>query len=343
MRYIKIIVFCIGLLLPMETAVAAPEKTLIPTINIINVVQNDEVTIRTHNFPAGKSFNVLMGKIGTRGIGGLFVTTFDSEDGGSLTATFSIPPDLFTETMISIRLEDPISGYYSYDWFYNNDGNLATPPATWTWLPPCVYPTFSIEAVVVDKEVTIRTKNFPANDTYNVLLGTFGTRAIGGILIGTQDSGSGGTFNASYEIPEEFKGVEYIAIRLESPQSGYYAFNWFKNFEGSSQTSTGSPGGQISTIVIPIFYISSVSKDGTVTIEAKNFPSNDVYDVRMGLIGTRGSGGVKVGTQNSGSDGTFTATYTIPKSLYGKRQIAIRLESPTSGYYSYNWFFNNDT
>jgi hypothetical protein len=40
--------------------------------------------------------------------------------------------------------------------------------------------------------------------------------------------------------------------------------------------------------------------------------------------------------------GTFTATYTIPAGLYGLDRIAIRLQSPSSGYYSYNWFWNSD-
>lgn len=97
------------------------------------------------------------------------------------------------------------------------------------------------------------------------------------------------------------------------------------------------------SFVIPTFTIVSVDRDTSVTIKTFNFPANDTFNVKMGKIGTRGVGGILVGTQASGAGGTFTATYTIPAALKGDYQIAIRLESPTSGYYSYNWFYNNTT
>ena len=73
---------------------------------------------------------------------------------------------------------------------------------------------------------------------------------------------------------------------------------------------------------------------------AQNFPSNDDFTVTMGYMWTRGINGIVVGSQNSGN-GSFTATYDIPAALQGQYQISIRLQSPTSGYYSYNWFYNN--
>ena len=62
----------------------------------------------------------------------------------------------------------------------------------------------------------------------------------------------------------------------------------------------------------------------------------------MGKMGTKGVDGIEVGETYSGAGGSLTATYSIPKSLRGLDRIAIRLESP-SGYYSYNWFYNNTT
>jgi hypothetical protein len=60
----------------------------------------------------------------------------------------------------------------------------------------------------------------------------------------------------------------------------------------------------------------------------------------MGYMGTKGVGGYGAGTYNSGAGGTFTATFNIPSSLAGQKQIAIRMQSPTSGYFAYNWFWN---
>jgi hypothetical protein len=36
----------------------------------------------------------------------------------------------------------------------------------------------------------------------------------------------------------------------------------------------------------------------------------------------------------------FVVTVQIPANLYGLNQIAIRMESPDSGYSAYNWFYN---
>lgn len=105
---------------------------------------------------------------------------------------------------------------------------------------------------------------------------------------------------------------------------------------GDSPTPTPKP---VVFTGIPTFSITGVVKDTTVTISTTNFPANTTFDVLMGAYGTLGIGGTKVGTQASGT-GAFTATYTIPANLKGAAQIAIRLQS-TSGYYSFNWFFNN--
>jgi len=81
-------------------------------------------------------------------------------------------------------------------------------------------------------------------------------------------------------------------------------------------------------------------KDSTVTIKAYNFPPGLDFNVRMGLMWTQGIGGELVEVFNSGAGGNFEATYNIPAALYGQQRISVRVESP-SGYYAYNWFWNN--
>lgn len=102
-------------------------------------------------------------------------------------------------------------------------------------------------------------------------------------------------------------------------------------------TSTPKP-----SVVIPTFSIVDVVKDESVTIKTANFPKNMDFVVRMGNYGTKGINGEKVTTINSGEGGTLNLTFTIPAGQDGKSRIAIRLEG-TSGYYSYNWFWNNST
>jgi hypothetical protein len=201
-------------------------------------------------------------------------------------------------------------------------------------------PTFSIVSVVENTSVTIKTHNFPPNDTFKVLMGDMGTRGVNGIKVATQSSGSGGSFTATYDIPAELSGQYRIAIRLQSTSgSGYFAYNWFYNDpSGTSGGATPPPGYS----GFPTFSIVSVVQDSSVTILTKNLPPNDTFKVLMNYMGTRGKGGTQVATLDSGSGGAQTLTYNIPAFLVGQYQIAIRLQSTTgSGYFAYNWFYNN--
>ncbi len=219
--------------------------------------------------------------------------------------------------------------------------------------PAPAIPTFIILDVVRDVSVTIKTSNFPAHDTFTVRMGAYGTLGIGGTVVGTQDSGAGGSFTATYTIPAGLHGSTRIAIRLQSPTSGYYSYNWFwNNTVNPTPGPTATPGGPTATPgpgappagagSIPTFTITAVDKNNTVTIKATNFTRNDTYNVRMNTFGTLGIGGAIVTTQATDNTGKFTATYNIPAALHGLARIAIRLESPATGYYSFNWFWNND-
>lgn len=205
------------------------------------------------------------------------------------------------------------------------------------------YPYFSISAVVEDQTVTIQAYNFPANDTFRVTMGYYGSYGIGGVVVAFTNSGSGGSFTASYDIPSTLSGQYRIAIRLQSPTSGYYAYNWFYNNTTGGTTPPPPQPAPPSYTGYPYFFIDSVTKDQLVSIDAYNFPADDNFTITMGPYGSYGIGGIVVGTQSSGAGGAFTATYDIPDQLAGSYRIAIRLYSPTSGYYAYNWFYNSTT
>jgi hypothetical protein len=336
------------ILIPIQV-VAAP-SLLIPTFSITAVSRDSSVTILANNFPASDSFTVTMGAYGTLGVGGVLVGTQSSGSGGSFSATYTIPASLYGSNRIAIRLESPTSGYYSYNWFWNNDHpssstpspTSSSPPATgWGW-PPAgsdTIPSTTIKKVVTDTSVKVKGSNFTTNDTYNVYIGAIGTKGVGGTNIGTQTTNGSGTFTETYSIPAAYHGSEKLAIRWESPSSGFYAYDWFVNDASSLSSSSSPPSG---SGTIPTFTISAVDEDNTVTITGTNFTTNDTYTVLMGNYGTLGVGGVSSGSQSTGASGSFTGTYTIPSSLHGEERIAIRLESDTTAYYSYNWFWNND-
>jgi hypothetical protein len=102
-----------------SSSTSPDRSTRIPTIEILSVVRNKQVTILAENFPSSTTFVVTMGEYGTKGIDGITVAETYSEKGGSFKAAYSIPPALRGLDRIAIRLQSS-SGYYSYNWFYNN-------------------------------------------------------------------------------------------------------------------------------------------------------------------------------------------------------------------------------
>ena len=323
-------------------AFSTSQAFAIPTISINSVVNDVSVTITGVNFPADQTFTVRMGAFGTLGIGGVVVGTKAPASGSSFTATYTIPASLVGASKIAIRLDSP-QGYYSYNWFYNNTAPVATLPAP-VGTPVAAYtgiPTFNISSVVSGTSVTVQASNFPAGQTFTVRMGLFGTLALGGTVIGTTSSGTGGSFSATYAIPAALAGLSKIAIRMDSPE-GYYAYNWFYN----NSTGSVTPAPTTATPVVsgytgfPTMSILSVVKDSKVTIHAMNVPAGETMTVLMGEFGTMGIDGIAVTTISTGMGGVFDATYMIPAALAGRSKIAIRLEM-SSGYYAYNWFYNN--
>jgi hypothetical protein len=319
--------------------VSQVQASTYPTFSISEVKTDESVTILTNNMPANKNFNVLMGEIGTKGIDGIIVATLNSDKGGSFLATFPIPEQLKGRAQIAIRLEGTDNPYYAYNWFWNDAKNGTWPEDYPPAQPPtcaCNIPTFSIKSVVKGEDVTITTYNFPKNVEFTVLMGKMWTRGINGIEVATLNSGEGGSFEATFDIPAELANEERIAIRLEGT-GGYYAYNWFWN--NTASTPPAEPVDGYSGY--PYFFITAVEKDTTVSIKAYNLPKDTDFTVLMGKMWTMGINGIEVTTLNSGEGGTLEATFAIPAELAGEQRIAIRLQGEV--YYAYNWFWNNTT
>lgn len=213
---------------PFSGVQSAQAYTGIPTFSIVEVVADKSVTIKTHNFPAGDSFRVLMNDMGTKGINGIKVANISSGAGGSFTAKFSIPPALKGDYRIAIRLESTSgSGYYAYNWFYNNTSTASQYKNSKGYYG---YPTMSITRVVRNKNVSVKIYNLPKNDQFKVLMGPIGTKGIGGTKVTSFSTGAGGNQTYKFKIPDSLVGKKLIAIRIQSTSgSGYYAYNWFYN------------------------------------------------------------------------------------------------------------------
>jgi hypothetical protein len=209
-----------------------------------------------------------------------------------------------------------------------------------------VIPTFVIKAVDQNDLVTIQTDNLRLNDTYYVTMGLMGTRGVNGIHVATVATTDSGRITKTFSIPAALRGQAKIAIRLESPYTGYYAYNWFYNSDANLHligTPEGSPPSTGGYICCPYFSIAAVVKATSVTIQEHNFPPNKTFNVRMNWMGTKGVAGAIVETVTTDANGKLSDTkYLIPDFLQGSYKIAIRLESTTGGYFAYNWFYNNN-
>jgi hypothetical protein len=211
-----------------------------------------------------------------------------------------------------------------------------------------VIPTFVIKAVDRNDLVTIQTDNLRLNDTYVVTIGKMGTKGVNGIHVATVSTTNSGRITKTFHIPAAFHGASKIAIRLQSPTTGYYAYNWFYNSDanlhliGTPEPYPPKPGpGPYHGY--PYFSIKAVDAATSVTIKGYNFPPNTSFDVRMNWMWTRGIAGAIVETVTTDASGKLSdSTYPIPDFLKGSYRIAIRLQSPATGYYAYNWFYNND-
>ena len=60
----------------------------------------------------------------------------------------------------------------------------------------------------------------------------------------------------------------------------------------------------------------------------------------MGSLDAMATGGTKVGTLDPAGEDTAEASFEIPAELAGLGRISIRIVSDKSGYYGYNWFYN---
>lgn len=210
-------------------------------------------------------------------------------------------------------------------------------------------PTISITSVQADDTVTIQTYNYPAGLTFVARMGEMYTAGLGGTVVGSVDSGSGGSFSATFKIPDHLKGRGRIAIRLDSTWGGYYSYNWFYN----NTANVGTAGTAVITPVvnnnssysgIPTFKITAVDEGNTVTLETNNFPANMTFAVTMGKMYSRGIGGTNVGEIKSGEGGTLTRTFNIPDALKNDDRIAIRAQTAHANpFYAFNWFHNKTT
>lgn len=203
---------------------------------VIGVQQNTSVTIQTAYFPDNVKFEVLIGRLTAGVYEWKKVADLDSDKGGVFKETFGLPAEFAGTPQLVIRLTQSKKNVSVDRWFGNIPNWAGTGgwgPGGWPGGPGGWYygsiPTISIKSVVRDSKVTIITHNFPANVQFDVLMGPYGTKGINGYLVSSFNSGAGGSFELTFDIPVQLYGSPRIAIRTQNLATGYFSYNWFYN------------------------------------------------------------------------------------------------------------------
>lgn len=191
--------------------------------------------------------------------------------------------------------------------------------------------TFEVVAVKQDDSVTIRTKDFPVRTNFNVLMDKVGKQARGGKPAGSFNTGSGGTLELTFDVPEALQGELILAIRVES-SDGYQASSWFFNRYMAYKPLNGS--------VKPELSFSSVKKNTSVTVEGKNFPPGFTFAVRVGPYYTFYRDYIFVSGVKSADDGTIKFDLKLPPKTKDTDYVMVRLDG--AGVQAVNNFQNID-
>ncbi len=157
------------------------------------------------------------------------------------------------------------------------------------FIPQTVYaadqtgkPYIEIIAVKANESVTVQAHRFPANETFTIRVGSFKNFFKDYVIVSTIDSGQGGSFKFTVQLPSIVKGVDMVTVRLDSPNK-YYAYNAFKNVDNgtvipvTAPTPTPVSGNCQVSQTIPSGWVNT-RDDFDLTWTVKN-TSNTTWDI----------------------------------------------------------------
>ena len=361
----------------------AAKTEKIPQVSFLDVTKGESVTIVTNYMPENTDIIAYMGELDSKGEDGIVVGQMNTGKGGSFSATLPIPAELKDREYIVVRLV-AAKQWYCYNTF-QNDPNGTTPvpttkpsgtPApdepeytvtTVSGKPYKGYPMFAIKSVDQGKTVTVITDNFPPGLDFVAMIGKLGKNGEDGTAVGQFNSGEGGAFEATFDIPTAFKNYNALAIRLVAPKR-YFAYSWFDNSGAAvasatvtttEVTATPAPTAAVEATPGPTpaptadanafvpepggprIEILSVVASQTIIVKATNLYPNLEYVFTMGPFGEAATMGKEVGKFTSDNTGAAELSLTIPDGFKDLNLISIIMESSKG--YAFNFFYNITT
>ena len=207
----------------MLAAVVTPAYAATSTrVYAKSVVEDKTVTLVGTSLLANTRYDVYLSKYGKYPASAKLVGFAVTDAKGAFTKTFKIPGKLVDVIKIGINLTSS-KGDATSNWFINATGSGNTGGEGSGNI------SFTITSIKKNNYVTIKTKDLPANVTFDVRIGKAGTKGINGIKVGEITGDSDGSVKATFDIPDALTGKKQLDIRIENKSLGMSYYVTFDN------------------------------------------------------------------------------------------------------------------
>lgn len=270
----------------------APLQGITVHFDVIAVVKDQSVTIRTRDFPIRTDFVVRIDKAGKRAKDGPVAGEFYSQTGGEQEATFSIPEAVRGQGILAIRL-DSGENYTADSWFFNRtqDGPLFRSVKVPT-PSPAQAPVLTIAEVKKNTSVTVSGKNLPPNTSFSVRMGPYENFYRRYTRLASLTSAADGTINTTLTIPTALKDVENVMVRLDG--GGKSVTQIFKNAAGGTAVDEKSLIKVVPCTVVNIYPIPPQLAPGEEFDVVWTVQNTAPWDWKADTINYRYNGGERV-------------------------------------------------
>jgi hypothetical protein len=224
LKKVPFILAVLALLVTQSLILVTPvcAATSVGRVYAKEVVEDKSVTLVGTRLRANTRYHVYLSKYAKYPADAIQVGSAVTDAGGSFTKTFKIPGRLADMARISVNLTSS-KGDTAFNWFINASSTSNTPGEG--------SPTFSFKVSSYKKGdwVKIKTINLPANVTFTVRMGKYGSKGINAVKVGELRSNKGGSMTAAFDIPAALQGLSKIDIRVENVTLGIAYYVTFKN------------------------------------------------------------------------------------------------------------------
>jgi hypothetical protein len=224
LKKFSFVLVALAMLAAQATVLATPAHaaTTASRVYAKSVVEDKTVTLVGTSLLANTRYDVYLSKYGKYPASAKLVGFALTDAKGAFTKTFKIPGKLVDVIKIGINLTSS-KGDATSNWFINATGSGNTGGEGSGNI------SFTITSIKKNNYIKIKTKDLPANVTFDVRIGKAGTQGINGIKVGELTGDSDGSVKATFDIPDALTGKKQLDIRIENKSLGMSYYVTFDN------------------------------------------------------------------------------------------------------------------